>query len=161
MIPLAEVRDRVAADWTAARTAEALTKLADGYAAELQGGPELRRRSPSGSAARSQAAGPLTRGETRRGAPPELVADVFAADAGGAGHPPRRRRRDPGASSRAIEAFDPATEAERADPRQPARPVPRPGAPTTCWRSTPRRCATQAGVQVNQAQIEATLARFP
>ena len=92
--PLAEVRDRVAADWTAARTAEALTTLADGYVAELDGGLTLaalaeRLDRPIASA------GPLTRGDTAEGAPPALVAEVFAAEPGAAAGDARRRRRDP------------------------------------------------------------------
>ena len=62
----------------AARTAEALQKLADGYVAELKGGlgfPDLAQRLDRPI----RSAGPLTRGETAQGAPPELVADVFAA----------------------------------------------------------------------------------
>ena len=42
-IPLAEIRDRVAADWTAERTAEALAQLADGYAERAPRRPRLRR----------------------------------------------------------------------------------------------------------------------
>ena len=38
VIPLAEIRDRVAADWTATQTADALTKLAVGYIGELKAG---------------------------------------------------------------------------------------------------------------------------
>ena len=68
LLPLAEVRDRVAADWTAARTAEALTELAEGYVAELEGGLAL--------AALAERLGrpvaavpPLTRGETAEALP--------------------------------------------------------------------------------------------
>ena len=81
LIPLAEVRDRVAADWTAARTAEALTELADGYVAELDGGLELRRprrapRPPDRDGRRP--ADP--RRDRPTAPPPALVADVFAAE---------------------------------------------------------------------------------
>ena len=55
VIPLPEIRDRVAADWTEARTADALQKLADGYTAELEGRAHLRRAGRSGSTARSGA----------------------------------------------------------------------------------------------------------
>ena len=60
------MRDRVAADWTAARTAEALTRLTDGYVAELDGGLTLaalaeRLGRPLATVA------PLTRGDTARG----------------------------------------------------------------------------------------------
>ncbi len=77
-IPLADIRDRVAADWTADQTADALQKLATGYIAELNGGlgfADLAKRLDRPI----QSAGPLTRGETAPGLPPEIVADVFAA----------------------------------------------------------------------------------
>ena len=69
MIPLAEVRDRVAADWREARTAEALQKLADGYRDELKAGlalPEIARRLDRPILS----AGPLSRGESGPGARP-------------------------------------------------------------------------------------------
>ncbi|HET9069773.1 MAG TPA: SurA N-terminal domain-containing protein, partial [Amaricoccus sp.] len=76
--PLAEVRDRVAADWREARTAEALQKLADGFRDELKGGlalPEIARRLDRPILS----AGPLSRGESGPGAPSGLTADIFAA----------------------------------------------------------------------------------
>jgi peptidyl-prolyl cis-trans isomerase D len=157
VIPLADVRDRVAADWTAARTAEALTELAEGYAGELKGG--------LGVAALAerlgrpvQSAAPLTRGETAPGAPPELVADVFAAAPGGT----VIRRDGDGvilAQLREIRPFEPAAEenapivAELEDQfrTQAADDV------LTLYTAALRE---QAGVRVNQAQVEATLARF-
>lgn len=77
-IPLAEIRDRVAADWTAAETAERLEARAD-----------VLTRDADGIAAAADAldrplrsAGPLTRGDTVADAPAELIADVFAAEQG-------------------------------------------------------------------------------
>ena len=158
VIPLPEIRDRVAADWTEARTADALQKLADGYTAELKGGLTF--------AALAQrldrpirSAGPLTRGDIAEGAPPELVADVFAAEAG---TPVTRRDRDGVilAEVTATEAFDPATEANkqildnlRAQFRDQAR-----GDLLALYTAALR---DQAGVTVNQPLVESTLARFP
>ncbi len=83
VIPLDEIRDRVAADWTRETTAEALSALAVDDIAELKGGLTF--------AALAQrfdrpirSAGPLTRGDTAEGAPPGLVADIFAAADGAA-----------------------------------------------------------------------------
>ncbi len=81
LLPLAEVRDRVAADWTAARTAEALKAKAEEWTAELDGGLEFGALTERlGAPARS--AGPLTRSDVVPGLPPELVADVFEATEG-------------------------------------------------------------------------------
>jgi len=83
LIPLAEVRDRVAADWTAARTAEALEARAVEWTAELDGGlafGDLTER----LGAVAQAAGPLTRSDVVPGLVPEVVADVFELDEGAA-----------------------------------------------------------------------------
>jgi peptidyl-prolyl cis-trans isomerase D len=158
VIPLSEIRDRVAADWTEARTADALQKLADGYTAELKGGLTF--------AALAQrldrpirSAGPLTRGDIAEGAPPELVADVFAAEDG---TPVTRRDRDGVilAEVTATQAFDPATEANkqildnlRAQYRDQAR-----GDVLALYTAALR---DQAGVTVNQPLVESTLARFP
>ena len=68
VIPLAEIRDRVAADWREGRTADALQKLADGYLTELEAGlafADLAQRLDRPI----RSAGPLTRGETAEGAP--------------------------------------------------------------------------------------------
>ena len=81
MIPLAEVRDRVAADWREARTADALQKLADGYVAELKAA-STSPPSPSASTARSAAPARSPAARPPRARPPELVADVFAAEEG-------------------------------------------------------------------------------
>lgn len=83
VIPLDGIRDRVAADWTADQTASALQKLADGEVAEMKAGKSF-----ADVATRLdlpiQTAGPITRGETVQGTPPEIVADIFAAAPGAA-----------------------------------------------------------------------------
>ena len=158
VIPLAEIRDRVAADWTAARTAEALEKLAVGYIAELNSGlafealAERLGRTP-------QHAGPLTRGETAEGAPPGLVADVFAA-APGAAVTHRDGEAVILAQLAAVEPFDPAAEANAeiveglsAQYRQQVQ-----GDVLALYTAALR---DRAGVSVNQTLLDSTLARFP
>jgi peptidyl-prolyl cis-trans isomerase D len=158
LLPLAEVRDRVAADWTAARTAEALTELADGYVAELDGGLTL--------AALAERLGrpvtavpPLTRGGTAEGAPPQLVAEIFAADPNGA----VVLRDGDGvilAGLGTVEPFDPdaaenaaaAAQVEQQFDRQVADDL------LTLFTAAVRDAA---GVSVNQPLIDSTLARFP
>lgn len=157
LIPLAEVRDRVIADWTADRTAEALTTLADGYAKELHAGLDfaaLAERLPRPM----RVAGPLTRGEQAQGAPAGLVADIFAADQDGT-----IVRRDGDtvvlAQLRSIEPFDPkapetapvAAQLQAQYDGQVADDV------LALYNAALR---DQAGVSVNQALIDSTLARF-
>jgi peptidyl-prolyl cis-trans isomerase D len=157
VLPLEEVRSRVIADWTAARTAEALTALASGYAAELAGGLEF------GALAERlglpvQAAGPLTRGETAPGAPPALVADIFAVADGGT-----VVRSDGGsvilAQLGAVEPFDRATEenAEIADQLEEQFRAQAADDVLTLYVAALRE---RDGVEVNQALIESTLDRF-
>jgi peptidyl-prolyl cis-trans isomerase D len=158
VIPLAEIRDRVAADWTAERTAEALEKLAVGYIAELGSGlgfealAERLGRTP-------QHAGPLTRGETAEGAPPGLVAAVFGA-APGAAVTHRDGEAVILAQLTAVEPFDPATEENagiveglRAQQAQQVQ-----GDVLALYTAALR---DRAGVTVNQALLDSTLARFP
>ena len=83
VIPLAEIRDRVAADWTADQTAAALQKLADGAVAEMTSGKTFADVATQFDLP-IQSAGPLTRGEVAQGAPEQLVADIFAAAPGAA-----------------------------------------------------------------------------
>jgi peptidyl-prolyl cis-trans isomerase D len=156
-IPLAEIRDRVVADWTADKTVEALTALADGYAKELHDGLDfaaLAERLPRPM----QVAGPITRGESVQGAPADLVADIFAADDGGT-----VIRRDGAnvilAQLTAIEPFDPkapetASVAQQLQSQfdgQVADDV------LTLYTAALRE---QDGVTVNQGLIDSTLARF-
>ena len=157
LIPFDEVRDRVAADWTADQTVQALTKLADGYAIELHDGlgfAALAERLPRPM----QVAGPLTRGDVAQGAPADLVADIFAADAGGT----VIRRDGDGvilARLQSIEPFDPkapetapvAARLQQQLDGQIADDV------LSLYTAAIRE---QAGVQINQALINSTLARF-
>jgi peptidyl-prolyl cis-trans isomerase D len=158
VIPLAEIRDRVAADWRAERTAEALEKLAVGYIAELNGGlafealAERLGRTP-------QPAGPMTRSEAAEGAPPGLVADVFAA-AEGAAVTHRDGEAVILAKLTAVEPFDPATEENaaiveglRAQQSQQVQ-----GDILALYTAALR---DRAGVSVNQTLLDSTLARFP
>ena len=158
LLPLAEVRARVAADWTAAETAGALTKLAEGYVAELDGG--------LGFAALGERLGrplatvaPLTRADTADGVPPALVAEVFAAEPeaavvladGDAVVLARLGQVEPFDPAAAENAPATAALAEQFD-RQAADDV------LTLFTAAVR---DGAGVSVNQALVESTLARFP
>ena len=82
MIPLAEIRDRVAADWTAEETGRRLATLAEQLKGELDGGLSL-----ADLAARLsrpvQSAGPVARSETAPDLPPGLIAAVFVPEASG------------------------------------------------------------------------------
>ncbi len=81
VIPLAEIRDRVAADWTEARTAEALSALAEGYRAEIAGGLPL-----ADLAARLgrtiETARPVARGGAAPNLPATIMTDIFAGAEG-------------------------------------------------------------------------------
>ena len=152
------MRARVAADWTAAETAGALTKLAEGYVAELDGG--------LGFAALGERLGrpvatvaPLTRADTADGVPPALVAEVFAAEPeaavvladGDAVVLARLGQVEPFDPAAAENAPATAALAEQFD-RQAADDV------LTLFTAAVR---DGAGVSVNQALVESTLARFP
>lgn len=169
VIPLEEIRDRVAADWREAKTAEALEKLAEGYRAELEGGLGF------GVLAQRldrpiRSAGPLTRGEGAEGTPPGLVAEVFAAggdgDGDGSGDPVgaavTSRDKDTVilAVVTALEPFDATAETSRqllesvqGQFRDQVR-----GDLLSLYTVALR---DQAGVTVNQALLESTLSRFP
>jgi peptidyl-prolyl cis-trans isomerase D len=158
LLPLAEVRDRVAADWTAARTAEALTELAEGYVADLDAGLTLaalgeRIDRPVATVA------PLTRADTAEGAPPALVAEVFAVEPGAALVLP-----DAGtvilARLGAIEPFDPAAPENAAAMTALTEQLDRQVADDLLTLFT-AAVRDEAGVSVNQTLVESTLARFP
>lgn len=157
LIPLAEVRDRVVADWTADQTAQALTALADGYARELHDGlafADLAERLPRPM----QVAGPLTRGEQAQGLPPDLVADIFAAEDGGT---VIRREGDAVilAALREIEPFDP-TAPETAPVAEQVQSQFDGQVADDILALYTAALREQAGVQINQALIDSTLARF-
>ena len=106
VIPLAEIRDRVAADWTAARTADALAKLAVGYIGELERRPRLLR--PRRAARpRRRRRRPADPRRHRRGRAPGARRRRLRREPRRRGHAPRRRRRDP-RQARRGRAFDPA-----------------------------------------------------
>lgn len=158
VLPLEDVRDRVAADWTEARTAEALTAVAEGYVEELNGGLDF-----AALAERigvpAATAGPMTRGDTLPGAPADLVAEVFAAGTGdavvvadGAGVTIARVT--------SVAAFDPETEDNAAvveslqsQLREQTR-----GDLVALFTAAIRDAE---GVTTNPSLIESTLARFP
>lgn len=158
VIPLTEIRDRVAADWTAEETAGALQKLADGYLAELKAGtgfPDVAKRLDLAI----QAAGPLTRGDTVPGTPGALVADIFAAAPGAA-----ITRRD--GDTLILAVLTGTTPLDLADPTN--APVlarlqqqydQQVHADVLALYTGALRAG--AGVTVNQSLLESTLARFP
>ena len=123
LLPLAEIRDRVSADWTAAQTAAALTTLADGYVAEIGSGLTLAALGERLGRAATIVA-PLTRGDSAEGVPPALIADVFAAEPDGTLRP-RRRRHGPAGACHAAAAVRSGRRGQRPG-RRPARPAARP-----------------------------------
>lgn len=158
VIPLSEIRDRVAADWTSDQTAAALQTLADGFVSELKAGGTL-----ADVAKRVdlpiQTAGPLTRGEAVPGTPNELVADIFAAAPGAA-----VTRRDGDAvilavltSTTPIDLADPANAAILTRLQEQFDEQVR-GDVLALYTGALRAAA---GVTVNQSLVESTLARFP
>ena len=153
--PARRNRDRVAADWTRARTAEALTALAVADIAELDGlgFPDLAKRLDRPI----RSAGPLTRGEVARRAA-RVGRRRLRRRRRRRYHPRRRRRGDPGELT-GIHAFDPAAadnvpivEQLRGQFREQAKDDVL--ALYTALRDS-------AGVSVNQALIDTTLSRFP
>jgi peptidyl-prolyl cis-trans isomerase D len=157
-IPLADIRDEVAADWTAARTIEALEAQARGLADELAGGlalADLRERLNI----EPRTAAPLTRGQTAPEVPPALVAAVFAAEPDGTVTLPDG---DGVILARitAIEPFDPAA-GNNAALYDNLRQQFRTQAADDVLSLYTAALRDTAGVTVNQDLIESTLARFP
>ena len=158
VIPLEEIRDRVAADWTAARTAEALAALAETYRQELDQGLDF----PALAERLGQAVstgGPLTRGETVEGVPPELVADIFTTDPG------ETVTRPDGtdvilAQTTAIEAFDPQADGN-GTVSEDLKAQFRTQAADDLLALYTDALRRERGVTVNQNLIDATLTRFP
>jgi peptidyl-prolyl cis-trans isomerase D len=157
LIPLDQVRDRVAADWTSGQTSAALTELADGYATELHGGLAFEALAQR-IGRPMQVGGPLTRGETATGAPPELVADIFGADVDGT-----VVRRDGEAvilaQLRSVEPFDPATP-ETAPVVDQLRSQYTSQAADDVLALYTAALREELGVRVNQSLVDSTLARF-
>lgn len=158
LIPLDQVRDRVAADWTAGETGRRLTALAQGFAKELDGGLAF------GALAQRlgltpQTSGPLTRNEPVPGTPPALLAGVFAA-------PPKGTVVAPDAGAvilaqvTAITPFDLAADASKTIVANVEGQLRGQVADDLLALYT-SAVRNQAGVTVNQGQIDATLQRFP
>ena len=99
VIPLAEIRDRVAADWTADQTAEALHQARRRLHRRAQGRPRLRRPRRSASTARSAAPARSPAARPPHGAPARARRRRLRRRRRRRRHPPRRRRRDPRRSS--------------------------------------------------------------
>lgn len=158
LIPLDQVRDRVAADWTAAKTAEALAALAQGYVEELKGGLSF-----ADLAARLslpvQSSAPITRGDAAEGAPAGLVADVFAAAPGGTVVRPEGAEVVL-AQLTGVEPFDPTTAGNTAAVTQVRQQFDRQASDDVLALFT-AALRDQAGVSLNPSLIESTLARFP
>lgn len=157
VIPLPEIRDRVIADWTAEQTAAALGALAEGYIAELRSGlafPALAQRLDRPI----RTAGPLTRGETADGSPAGIVADIFAAGEGAA----ISRRDGDGvvlATLTAIHPFD-AAAADNATVVQQVRTQFHQQAQADVVATFTAALRDSGGVEINQALVDSTFARF-
>jgi peptidyl-prolyl cis-trans isomerase D len=81
LIPLAEIRPEVLADWRADAVASALSGQAESWRAEIEGGlafADLAER----LGVVAQAATPMIRSDALPGTPPRLVSDIFAAEMG-------------------------------------------------------------------------------
>jgi peptidyl-prolyl cis-trans isomerase D len=157
-IPLAEIRDRVAADWTAAEEATRVAALAEALRAELATGLDL-----AELAARlgrpAQAAGPLGRGDVLPEAPAGLIEAAFAAEPGGVAAAAADGQ---GAVARVVEVlpFDPdgpegagltasVTDELRAQAAEDALAL------------YVQALQAEAGVRVDQGVIDRLLAQFP
>jgi peptidyl-prolyl cis-trans isomerase D len=157
VIAFAEVRDRVAADWTAARTAEALTVVAEGFRDEVAGGLTLA--DLAGRVGREvESVLRVARDGSAPGVPAALVTEVFDAEEGAV---LVHADGDEVVVARisAIEPFD---------PRRPEN-VPIVEALNTRFRQAAAgdmlalftaALRNQAGVYVNEDLIETTLAQF-
>lgn len=158
LLPLDEVRERVAAAWTADETDRRLLALAEGFAGELDEGLGMEALATRlGSSA--QVAPPMTRGEILPGATPELIADIFAAESGDAVVVP-----DTGgvilARLTSVEPFDPDTE-ENAGILANAQAQFQAQAADDALALFTFALRNQAGVTVNQAEIDAVMTSFP
>lgn len=158
LIPLEGIRDRVAADWTAAETQRRLVEQAEALRAEVAAGETL-----SAVASRRdlavRGAGPLTRGETLPGLPPEIVADVFAAEAGGVVVRPDGDGVIVAQVSQ-VEPFD-AEAAENAQAVEAVRTELRDQAAEDVLALYTAALRDAAGVSLDTGLVESTLAQFP
>lgn len=158
LIPLPEVRDRVAADWTAAETGRRLATLAQGFADEVRAGLPFADLASRLGLTPSVAA-PTTRDTVIPGATPELVADIFAAAPGGLVTAPV----PDGvvlAQLAAVEPFDMAAEANKAIVLNAETQIRGQIAEDLLALYT-GALRDEAGVSLRQNQIDAVLTRFP
>ncbi|WP_424926686.1 SurA N-terminal domain-containing protein [Amaricoccus tamworthensis] len=81
LIPLAEVRDQVEADWKADATRKALTAQAEQYAEAIASGESLESVA-EGPGLTVEISEPVTRNDVVPGLPPRLLADVFTLEDG-------------------------------------------------------------------------------
>lgn len=158
VMPLDEIRERVAADWTADETAAALQELADELVVDLKDGATFADVSISVDLP-IQSGGPLTRGEIAPGAPAGLVADIFAAAPGTA----VTRRDGEGVLLAILTSTTPLDLADSAntsvlDQLQQQFDGQVRADLLALYTGALR---TSAGVTVNQSLIESTLSRFP
>ncbi len=158
VIPLAEIRDRVAADWTAAEDERRLAALAGTLEAELEGG--LGFADLSARLGRpALAAGPLARGDLLPEAPAGLVEAAFAAPPAGVAIAVDAGRV---ALARIAEVlpFDPAAP-EGADVVARATADMRVEAAEDALALFVQALQAQAGVSIDQPLVDQVLAQFP
>jgi peptidyl-prolyl cis-trans isomerase D len=158
LLPLDEVRERVAADWRDAEAAARLTAEAEGLVAEIAGGTAL------GEIAERlgtplERDGPFTRGETIPGLPDEIVAEIFALEPEGALAFPLP---DGAVLARleTVEPFDPA-DGENAVLFDSVDAELRRQMGDDLLALYTLALQAEAGVSVNQSVLEGTLAQFP
>jgi peptidyl-prolyl cis-trans isomerase D len=158
LLPLEEVRDRVAEDWRAERTAAALTEAAEAWRVEIAEGVPIEDLAER-LGARVETAGPLTRGDIAEAAPPELVAEIFELEPGQGTILP-----EPGGALLArldrIEPFEPQSEENEAVVASVQAEFRRQIGDDMLAYLT-RALQTEAGVSVNESLIQSTLAALP
>lgn len=157
LLPLEEVRERVAADWTAAETRARLTERAEALEAGIDEAGLAGIAESLGTDLRE--AGPLTRGETAEGAPAELVAAIFELEPGGTtilpdGDGVILARLD------RIEPFDPEPEENAAALAGAAGELDRQFA-SDLLALTTQALQLEAGLSLDQSAINATLSSMP
>lgn len=157
-IPLAEIRDRVAADWTAAETVRRTEALARELKAEVEGGLAF-----ADLAARlgrtPVAAAPLTRDQLTPDAADGLVAAVFAAPEGGVVVAADGARVTL-AQVTEIAPFDPAAPDSAALVADVSEQL-RTAAAEDVLALTVQAAQLRAGMSVNQPLVEQILAQIP
>jgi peptidyl-prolyl cis-trans isomerase D len=156
--PLKEVQDAVAADWTAERTAEALTEAAEALRVAVAEGEALEDVAERVGVT-VETAGPRTRGDIAEAAPPELAAEIFAIEPGQAIVLP-----EPGGALLArldrVAGFEP-----EAPDNQPlvasVQAELRRQMGDDLLAYTTRALQAEAGVSVNESVVQSTIAALP